>query len=106
MTGVPPTEGARPDLSDPKALLRAKLGHNLDTDEIVDRFLEAENAFERGDNRVASEAIRNLLKRDLSRELRREAQALLRRIRPDRQALVVAVLCVLGLIAVWILAMR
>jgi len=108
---LPPSSDIEDDsgdkaLSDPRELLLAKLGHDRDAGESIDRFLVGVRAFEKGDNRFARNAFRDLLKVDLSDELRAETRAMLARIEPDPLALVVALVCALGLVLVWFLAVR
>jgi hypothetical protein len=84
----------------------ARLGHSDDEAHAIDTYLTAEALFERGDNRRASAELRALLDTEMSPALREVAERLMQRVRPDRVALIFLGVCVLGLVLIWVLAIR
>lgn len=94
-------QGAPPD---PRADLLERIGHDRDDGPLITTMLDAEAFFERGNNRAASAALDSLLGGTPSPELRAVALSLQKRIRPDRATLLVALVCALGLLLIWVLA--
>ena len=100
--GTSPDSGPR----DFRALVVVQIGHEDDPRELIDRVTEAERLFDDGDFRAARTTFREVLTGKPSPEMRRFAEDRLKRIKPDRVALIVAAICIVALIAIWILATR
>lgn len=90
--------------SNPRDILLVQLGHDSDPTHLIDTFLEAQRAFERGNNGRTQTVLNSLDQSSISEELREQIRLLQNRIRPDRFALLVFFVGLILLVILWIAA--
>jgi hypothetical protein len=93
-----------PKPSTPCQIFKAKLGHDLDAPDLIDQFVEADGLFEAGNNLRSGQVLDDLLSKQLSSELRGFAETARTRIRPDRFALILLAVCLIGILIIWLAA--
>lgn len=85
-------------------LLRGEVGLDDDEEDLIQLVVDAETQFQAGNFRAAKPLFGSAKDRSPSPNMAAFVDGRLRRIRPDTAALVVAALCGLALVVIWILA--
>ena len=83
-----------------------QVGHEDDPDDLIDKVAEGEALFDGGDFRSAQNTFGEVLSESPSPEMRRFVEGRLKRIKPDRIALLVAAACAIGVSIIWFFAVR
>ena len=85
-------------------MLRGEVGLDDDDEELVQLVVDAETEFRAGNFRAAGKLFTSVAERSPSPKMADFIQTRLKRIRPDFAALIVAAVCGIALIVIWILA--